>query len=233
MEFFLDQSVEFKTFSKLHFYSVIIPAVLAALLVFTVRKYFDLSKRHYIVFFISLLPAFCVILRIGILMADGTFTFREELPLHLCRLLALLYPFIIWYQAVKWINAFYFIVFAGILQAVLTPDLQYGPMHYSYFLYFTLHNVLLFMPFLTVFLLKYTPDFKGLKLAFISINVYMIFTMIINYLLGSNYFYTLRKPPGASLLDVMGPWPVYIITGEILALLLFILAWLPFRSKKV
>ena len=231
MELFLDQSVKFASFSKLHFYSVFIPVLVAVVVTMSINRFLDDSKKHWAVFIISLLPAICVLSRMLILFYDGTFTIQEELPLHLCRLLALFYPLIIWFKVEKWINAFYFLVFAGTLQAVLTPDLEFGPMHYSYFLYFIMHNTLLLLPFLTVYLLKMIPDIKDLKFAFFAGNVYMASTLIINFVLGSNYFYTLHKPPGKSLLDLMGPWPVYIIVAEILALILFVIAWLPVRKK--
>ena len=42
----------------------------------------------------------------------------------------------------------------------------------------------------------------------------------------ANYFLIMGKPPAGSLLDFMGPWPWYILTGQFVALGHFILAYL-------
>ena len=60
------------------------------------------------------------------------------------------------------------------------------------------------------------------------LNVYLAFVATINVLIGSNYLFTIRKPETTSLFDVMGPWPWYLATAEILAVILFSLLYLPF-----
>ena len=54
---------------------------------------------------------------------------------------------------------------------------------------------------------------------------------IFNYVFQSNYFYLCEKPSEVSLLEIMGPWPVYILLGDVIAFVMFWLLWLPFRKK--
>ena len=72
------------------------------------------------------------------------------------------------------------------------------------------------------------PTLSSLKTAFIALNLFLFISTIVNIILEANYFWICWKPPMASLLDFMGPWPWYIIAGELVALIHFILAYLPF-----
>jgi uncharacterized membrane protein YwaF len=42
----------------------------------------------------------------------------------------------------------------------------------------------------------------------------MIFVGLVNWAIGSNYMFIARKPDTPSLIDVLGPWPLYIIWLE-------------------
>jgi hypothetical integral membrane protein (TIGR02206 family) len=50
----------------------------------------------------------------------------------------------------------------------------------------------------------------------------------INAVLGSNYLFIAHKPDAQTLLDVLGPWPWYILSMEVIGLVVFVLLYLPF-----
>ena len=78
------------------------------------------------------------------------------------------------------------------------------------------------------------PSFKSLIKSFIALNVFLGVAAIVNVLLDANYFWICGKPVNQigeripTLLDYMGSWPWYIITGEFVALAHFLLAYSPF-----
>jgi len=53
-----------------------------------------------------------------------------------------------------------------------------------------------------------------------------------NLATGGNYMFLRRKPSTASLLDVMGSWPLYIVSAAALALALFALLDLTLRPGR-
>jgi hypothetical integral membrane protein (TIGR02206 family) len=74
----------------------------------------------------------------------------------------------------------------------------------------------------------YRPCWKSFRRVAVLGNLYMAFIGLVNWLLGSNYMFIARKPDTPSLIDVLGPWPWYILSLEAIALVVFLALYAPF-----
>ena len=231
MELIFEPTTSYQNFTPDHWLPMIIlSGIFIGLIVFFGKFSYDTNFR--VAFSLSLIPLFCVMSRMVLTAYEGIFSMQEELPFHLCRLIAFVFPIFIWYRNKKWINSLYFLIIIGTLQAIITADLQYIYPHYSYILYWIFHVSLVWIPVFIIINLNIRPQFSDLVRAIIAINIYMVCTLMINFSIGSNYFYTRHKPPGGTLLDLLGPWPLYLFVVEGLGILLFCLAYLPFYKKE-
>ena len=235
-EFLFNTSNRFVAFSSMHWFPILFISILMLGATYFAKYTMKVKAQIWFGTALALIPPLSVLIRMIFTSIDGTFSIQEELPFHLCRLLAFVMPFVIFYRNRKWFGITYFFVIVGTLQALLTPDLPQAAPHFSYFIYWALHGVLIYLPIYCIIVFGFVIEKRDFINAVIVGNVYLLFTLIVNYSLGSNYFYTWHKPPSASLLDYLGPWPWYIFIVEFLAILLFIVAWMPFwfgRKRKL
>lgn len=161
-----------------------------------------------------------------------TYDIREDLPLYLCRVIAWVLPVVIWRQSRYWLGIFYFWILAGTLQGIVTPDLSEGFPNYFYFRYWFLHAGMVVAILYIITVLKIRITWKDFWRALVFAQCYLCMIYAVNLLLGSNYSYTMHKPPKATILDLFGPWPWYVFGGEALMVILFLLLMLPWIRKK-
>jgi hypothetical integral membrane protein (TIGR02206 family) len=122
----------------------------------------------------------------------------------------------------------YFLVTVGTFQAMLTPDLYVGFPSNEFFKYWIVHGGVVLLVIHSIFAFKLYPRFKGVLLTFGWINLYSAVLYPLNIAIGANYFYLISKPGNASILDLFGPWPMYIFAAELVAMAFFAVAYLPF-----
>jgi len=180
---------------------------------------------------LSVLLSATVVVWTCVRLVRGEFDRTTDLPLDLCNLAALLLPGLMWTPSERVHNVLYFWVLVGTAQAVLTPHLEDGFPHYTFLKYWIVHGGLIVAAVYFTVALRLFPRARSIVIAFGWLQVYTVGVFAANVLIDANYFYVLRKPPTASLLDVMGPWPWYLLVCELLTLLLFGVAYLPIHWR--
>lgn len=158
------------------------------------------------------------------------FRFPNNLPLQLCdvTLWAAVVACMTLSQAA--VEFSYFAGIAGAGMALLTPDLWSPWPSYPAIYFFVAHGGIVIAALVLVFgRIAPLPRHAAWR-AFGLLLAYAALVGLFNKIFGTNYMYLCAKPKNASLLDALGPWPLYLAGGAALALLLFFLLWLPTRK---
>jgi hypothetical integral membrane protein (TIGR02206 family) len=153
---------------------------------------------------------------------------QDVLPMQLCDWVTLLCAAaLVWRHRLAYELA-YFWGLAGTLQAVFTPELGIDFPSFVFVTFMICHAGAVVAIFYLTFGLRLRPEPRSIVRAFLWIQVYLAAATAVNLLLDANYGFLRRKPAHASLFDLLGPWPWYLVSLEALALALFVLLYAPF-----
>ncbi|MGO1479978.1 MAG: YwaF family protein [Brachybacterium sp.] len=153
---------------------------------------------------------------------------EESLPLHYSDALRFLLPLVLITQARWAIAVAYFWGLTLNLQSVLTPDLNYFvwiPLEFVQ--YWLAHGTGVLVPVVLIWGLGYRPTWLGCGIAYAVTVGWAAIAFTGNALTGANYGYLNRAPSGPSVLDVLGPWPQYLLVEAVLIAVVWALMTLP------
>ncbi len=207
--------------------AVIIIACTALLLC---RKHFstDRSKKYFRYVF----AAFITLQQASIYIwytVSGEWSPEVTLPLQLCDLSLFLTIAVLLTKRQLLAELLYYWGVGGATQAILTPDIgPYTFPHFVFYQFFVSHAVILLTCIYMISVEGFRPSKRSVLKTFLITNLYALLIYPVNMLTKGNYLFLSRKPEGGTLLNLLGPWPWYILSLETVALLLFILLYLPF-----
>lgn len=141
----------------------------------------------------------------------------ESLPLHYSDALRVVLPVAMITQA-RWaiVVAYYWGLTLN-LQSVLTPDVNYFVwVPLEFFQYWIAHGAGIVVPVVLVWGLGYRPTWRGFAVAYVITLGWAVMAFTGNLLTGANYGYLNRAPAGPSILDLLGPWPQYLLVEALL-----------------
>ena len=162
----------------------------------------------------------------------GQWTLQTMLPLHLCSLLVWMSAYMLVTKSYVIYEFAYFLGIAGAIQALLTPDAGiYGFPHFRFFQVILSHGAIVTAAIYMTVVEGYRPYWRSVRRVLVWGNLYMLAILALNSVLGSNYLFVSRKPDTPSLIDLLGPWPWYLLVIEAIALVMCLLLYLPYALR--
>jgi hypothetical integral membrane protein (TIGR02206 family) len=144
-------------------------------------------------------------------------TIDTSVPLQLCDVAEATAAYALWSQQ-RW--AFVLTYYWGLVlssQALITPDVGTATEgapdfpHHLFITFFALHVLVVWSAIYLTWGRGMRPTWRSYRFAVIATLVWAAIIFSFNVIAGTNYGYLNRKPPTASVLDVLGPWPVYLL----------------------
>ncbi|MFN5867705.1 MAG: TIGR02206 family membrane protein [Akkermansiaceae bacterium] len=223
--------MSFQPFTPAHFITLAIGFVIIGMLIVLARRS-EKSQR-----IITALLAFCNLVSYPFALSawrEYPQSLDNLLPFHLCDLAAIVAGFALVTRRPILLTLTYFWGLAATTQALITPALSIGPPELPFIHFFFQHFVIVAAALYIPIVLKWRPKQPWWKspLSVLAISIgYQATALLINAILKTNFAFVSDFPDNPSLIDHLGPWPVYLFAMQGLALIFFLLLALPFRRS--
>jgi hypothetical integral membrane protein (TIGR02206 family) len=160
-------------------------------------------------------------------------TVDRSVPLRLTDLATVAAACALWSQR-QWAYALtYYWGLVLSAQALISPVLV-GPdfPHYTFLAFWAIHLLVVWAAIYLTWGRGMRPDWRSFRLVVAVTAVWAAATFVFNRLAGTDYGFLNGKPVTASLLDVLGPWPVYIFSATMLIVAVWVLMTLPWMRAR-
>ncbi|OBF83751.1 hypothetical protein A5791_02760 [Mycobacterium sp. 852002-51163_SCH5372311] len=157
----------------------------------------------------------------------------RSVPLRLTDLATVAAAYALWSQR-HW--AFALTYYWGLVlssQALISPVLKSPDFpNYQFLGFWAIHLLVVWAAIYLTWGRGMRPGWRSYRVAVVVTAVWAATTFTFNSVAGTNYGFLNEKPATASLLDIMGPWPVYVLTAATLLLIVWALMTWPWERTR-
>ena len=163
------------------------------------------------------------------------FSLKTSLPLQLCDLASVAAVVALWSRSARAAAFTYYVGLTLTIQGILTPSLAEAFPHPRFFGFWLLHFFVVWAAAYLTWGLGMRPDWRLFRWTAGATLLWAAAVFCFNLATGTNYGYLNRKPASASALDLLGPWPWYVVVEVVVVLVVWAvvltLPWRPARSE--
>lgn len=222
---------EFTAYGPSYWGAIAVFVVGAVLLVWVGRRQTDASARR----LGRVLGAVTAVIYVGMfvytLIPPSIYW---SVPLRLTDLVTVAAACALWTQR-RW--AYELTYYWGLVlssQALISPALESPDFpHYEFLVFWGIHLLVVWAAIYLTWGRGMRPDWRSFRFVVVVTAVWAAVTCAFNSIAGTNYGFLNRKPTTASLLDVLGPWPVYIFTAGALIVMVWVLMTWPWAHGTI
>ncbi|MFP5452257.1 MAG: TIGR02206 family membrane protein [Thermoleophilia bacterium] len=170
-------------------------------------------------------------LRTAVYAIDGVRP-GANLPLHLTHATWLVCVIALWTARPIFFELAYFWGAAAVVQAMVTPSLSHDFPDVRFWEFMAIHAPVIVGIVFMAWGCRMTPRGGAVSCAWFASWAVFAIAAAASAITGGNYMFARRPPPQGSLIDWMGPWPWYLATAALMALLVFWLLDRPFGRRR-
>ncbi|MGH8966572.1 MAG: TIGR02206 family membrane protein, partial [Actinomycetes bacterium] len=140
------------------------------------------------------------------------------LPIQLCDLAWVAAAWALWTRRAYPVALTYYWGLTLTTQAVITPALAEGFPSLRFVAFWGTHLLVVWAAVFLTWGLGLRPTWRGYRGTVLTTLVWAAVVFTINANTGTNYGFLNRKPSTPSILDLLGPWPFYVVLEIVIVL---------------
>lgn len=165
-------------------------------------------------------------------LTPNEWDFQTSLPLQLCDWAWVAAATALWTRSRLAATLTYLWGLTLTTQAIVTPTLTTPFPDLRWWLFWAMHILIVWSAVYVVWAMKLLPTWRTYRLAVALTLAWAVGTFIFNWAFGTNYGYLNGKPPNTpSAFELLGPWPLYLISEVAIVTLVWALLTWPWTRR--